>query len=138
MMELEIITPMEIAETAREFIKILKNRKVVAFYGELGSGKTTFIKAVCKELDVTDLVSSPSFALVYEYRTKQGGRIYHFDLYRIQSISELFDIGYEEYFYGGELCLIEWPEKAESLLPLDCLKVFITVRTDGSRSLSIE
>jgi tRNA threonylcarbamoyladenosine biosynthesis protein TsaE len=137
MNELKIKSTAFIAETAREFIRIMNGRKVVAFYGELGAGKTTFIKAICYELGVEDVVSSPTFALVYEYRTKAGSSIFHVDLYRITSVSELYDIGYEEYFYGDSLCFIEWPEKAEELLPPGCLKVYITVNKDGSRKLKI-
>ena len=89
----------------------------VAFYGEMGAGKTTLIKAICKELGVMDNISSPSFSLVNEYITNKGDRVFHFDFYRINTTSEAFDLGYEEYFYSGELCLIEWPEKIEQLLP---------------------
>jgi tRNA threonylcarbamoyladenosine biosynthesis protein TsaE len=138
MSEVKILSPGLIQEPAREFLKIMNNRRVVAFYGELGSGKTTFIKALCRELGVADTVSSPTFALVYEYRTLQDKRIYHFDLYRIKNVSELFDLGYEEYFHGDEVCFIEWPEIAEILLPPDCIRVYISVNQDGSRNLKIE
>ena len=138
MHEIKIFSPEKIHEPARKFIKIMNNKRVVAFYGELGSGKTTFIKAVCRELGVIDLVSSPTFALIYEYKTRDEKMIYHLDLYRINQISELFDIGYEDYLYGDSICFIEWPEKAEHLLPEDCLRVLITVETDGSRTLRIK
>ena len=135
MQELKI-TLQNIEAAALEFIRLTVNSKVFAFYGALGAGKTTFIKAVCRELGVTDTVTSPSFALVYEYRAA-GELIYHFDLYRINDPSELYDIGYEDYFYSGSKCFIEWPEKAGSLLPDDCLKVNISVLPDGSRLLTI-
>ena len=138
MREIVILSPDNIQEAAIEFIKLIKNRKIFAFYGIMGAGKTTFIKAICKELDVKDLVSSPSFAIVYEYSTFQNRLIYHFDLYRLNDASELFDLGYEEYFYSGNLCFIEWPEKAEHLLPEDCVRVYISVLSDGSRILGIK
>ena len=138
MKEIVILSPENIQEAAIEFIKLIKNRKVFAFYGVMGAGKTTFIKAICKELEVKDLVSSPSFAIVYEYRTFQNELIYHFDLYRLNDTSELFDLGYEEYFYSGNLCFIEWPEKAEHLLPEDCVRIYISVLSDGARILSIK
>jgi tRNA threonylcarbamoyladenosine biosynthesis protein TsaE len=138
MKELFIESPEKISTTAREFLRILGKRKVVAFYGEMGAGKTTFIKALCAELRVSDGVSSPTFALVYEYHTQSDSVIYHFDFYRINKASELFDLGYEDYFYSGNLCFIEWPELAEHLIPNDALKVFITVLNDGKRQLRIE
>jgi tRNA threonylcarbamoyladenosine biosynthesis protein TsaE len=138
MQEIQILSPGKIQNPAREFIKLIQHNNVVAFYGELGAGKTTFFKAVCKELGVIDIVSSPTFALVYEYKTSGNEKIYHFDLYRINDPSELFDLGYEDYFYSGNRCFIEWPEKAENLLPADCLRVNITVSSDGSRTLKIK
>ncbi len=138
MIELIIESPEKISFPAKEFLKILGNKKIVAFFGEMGAGKTTFIKAVCKELNVTDGVSSPTFALVYEYRTQNNSLIYHFDFYRINYASELFDLGYEDYFYSGNLCFIEWPEKAGHLIPADALKVHISVLDNNKRSLKIE
>ena len=91
--------------------------RIVAFYGPMGAGKTTLIRAVCERLGVTDTVNSPTFAIVNEYCTEAGRRIYHFDFYRVERMEEVFDFGYEEYFYSGELCLIEWPEKVEEILP---------------------
>ncbi len=138
MSELLIESPEKISLPAKEFLKILGNRKVVAFYGEMGAGKTTFIKAICKELNVQDGVSSPTFALVYEYQASGDLLVYHFDFYRINKASELFDLGYEDYFYSGNLCFIEWPEKAAHLIPQDAMNVTITVRDDGKRILKIE
>jgi len=137
MRELRIINPETIDGPAGEFVKLFDKHKIFAFYGEMGAGKTTFIKAVCKAAGITELVSSPSFALVYEYRSASGRIIYHFDLFRIKDVSELFDLGYEDYFYSGEVCLIEWPELAEELLPQDTVKVKIEINMDGSRNLKI-
>lgn len=138
MIELILESPEKLNHTAKEFLKILGDKKIVAFFGEMGAGKTTFIKAICKELNVLDGVSSPTFALVYEYRTNNTALIYHFDFYRINKASELFDLGYEDYFYSGNYCFIEWPEKAGHLIPSDALKVHITVLDDNKRSLKIE
>ncbi len=138
MRELIIESPENIDKPAKEFIKILGDRKVVAFFGEMGAGKTTFIKALCRELNVVDGVSSPTFALVYEYHTSDNSVIYHFDFYRINNATELFDLGYEDYFYSGHLCFIEWPEKATHLIPAGALRVYITVQNDGKRILKIE
>ena len=108
-----------INETAREFIKLIDQDTVFAFYGNMGAGKTTFIKAICEELGVTDVINSPTFAIVNEYRSATAELIYHFDFYRINKIEEAYDFGYEDYFYSGALCFIEWPEKLEEILPGD-------------------
>lgn len=110
---------------------------IFAFYGHMGAGKTTFITAVCKVLGVSDTVNSPTFTIVNEYRSGKGFPVYHFDFYRINKIQEAYDIGIDEYFGGGGLCLIEWPEKIEQILPDDCIRVEIVVNEDGSRSLNI-
>lgn len=125
-------------ESAAEFLKELGERKVVAFYGTMGAGKTTFIKAICNVLGVTDAVNSPTFAIVNEYLAADGSNIYHFDFYRIKKLEEAYDIGYENYFYSGNLCLIEWPELIEELLPDDAVRVHITETADGARELIIE
>ena len=105
----------------------------------MGAGKTTFIKALCQELGVTDNVSSPTFAIVNEYRSDETGElIYHFDFYRINSIAEAFDMGYEEYFYSGDLCLVEWPEKIEQLLPEDTMVVRIEIIDEHTRRFTID
>ena len=122
----------EIDEKAREFINALGNHRVVAFYGSMGAGKTTFIRALCQTLGVHEPVTSPTFAIVNEYE----GPIYHFDFYRIRRLEEAFDIGFEDYLYSGHLCLIEWPELIEELLPDDTVQVYITINPDGSRTLS--
>jgi tRNA threonylcarbamoyladenosine biosynthesis protein TsaE len=124
-----------IHEAARWFLERKQNGKVFAVYGEMGAGKTTFIKAVCKEMGVREEVSSPSFALVYEYNSPRYGIIYHFDLYRIRELTELFDMGYEDYFFSGNSCFIEWPEIAEELLPPGTCRLQIQVNPDKSRTL---
>jgi tRNA threonylcarbamoyladenosine biosynthesis protein TsaE len=100
--------------------------RIFAFYGKMGAGKTTFIKALCSYLGVADIVQSPSFAIINEYKTVSGDSVYHFDFYRIARLDEVFDIGYEEYFYSGKYCFIEWPELIEPLLPKETVRVSIT------------
>lgn len=124
-----------IKDAARWLMSHMNNYLVFSFSGEMGAGKTTLIKALCKELNVSENVSSPSFALVYEYSSPLKGIIYHFDLYRIKEISELFDLGYEDYLYSGNLCFIEWPEIAEELLPPETVKIFLEVHPDNSRKI---
>lgn len=124
---------------AREFLDAVEGRKVIAFYGEMGVGKTTFINALSRQLGVTDdAVNSPSFSIVNEYETASGDIVYHFDLYRLDSIDEALAIGIEDYFYSGRLCLIEWPERIEPLLPDDALIVLFTLLDDGSRQLTFK
>jgi len=110
---------------ARDFVTLTKGRRKFAFYGPLGSGKTTIIQAICKILGACDVVTSPTFSLVNEYRTISGDVLYHFDLYRINTIDELYDLGYEEYFYGESYVFIEWPDKAEPLIPDSFVKVYL-------------
>ena len=116
----------ELDNAAARFLEQAGTHRIMAFSGELGAGKTTFIQALCRRLGVTADVNSPTFSLVNEYFTTGGDSIFHFDLYRIESLDELYDLGYEEYFYSGSLCLIEWPEKAASLIPEEALRVRIT------------
>jgi len=127
----------EIKEAARSFILKTHGHKKFAFYGPMGSGKTTFIKSICKELGAIDIVTSPTFALINEYHTVDGTMFYHFDLYRINSAEELFDIGYEEYFFGEGFLFIEWPEKAEALLPDDIIRVEIEAEGEQERLVRI-
>ena len=122
---------------AGKFLEAIKNKKHIAFYGSMGVGKTTFIKAICQKLGVDDGVTSPTFSIVNEYYTNQGESIYHFDFFRINNIEELFDLGYEEYLYRSNYCFIEWPEKGESLLPDHFLKVTMQEMLDGARLISI-
>lgn len=125
-----------IDDAAREFLKRKPVNPIVALYGEMGAGKTTFTKALCRVLGVVDGVNSPTFTLINEYRTKQEETIFHFDFYRIEKLEEAFDIGFEEFIYSGNLCIIEWPEKIEQILPADTLRVKISVLEDGSRELT--
>ena len=125
-----------IGEAARKFVEEMGERKVFAFYGKMGAGKTTFIKALCEELGVEDVITSPTFAIINEYGTPDGQSIYHFDFYRIKKIEEVYDMGYEDYFYSGALCLIEWPELIEDLLPEDAVKVTIEALPAGERSIT--
>ena len=123
-----------IGEAAREFIQHIGEHRVFAFYGEMGAGKTTFIKAICEELGVEDVITSPTFAIVNEY-TSSDGPIYHFDFYRIKKLEEVYDMGFEDYFYSGALCFIEWPELIEDVLPEDAVKVQIKEEEDGTRAI---
>ncbi len=110
--------------------------KVFAFYGKMGAGKTTFIKALCEVLGVEDVITSPTFAIINEYTDGNGDPIYHFDFYRIKKLEEVYDMGYEDYFYSGNLCLLEWPELIEEILPENVIKVTIEEQPDGTRKLS--
>ncbi|MDD2298642.1 MAG: tRNA (adenosine(37)-N6)-threonylcarbamoyltransferase complex ATPase subunit type 1 TsaE [Fermentimonas sp.] len=132
-MEIVIVNINEIRSAAREFLNIMGDNKVFAFHGSMGAGKTTFIKALCEELGVTETVGSPTFAIINEYKDGQGLPIYHFDFYRINKLEEVYDFGYEDYFYSGNLCLIEWPELVESLLPENTVRISIEELEDGSR-----
>ena len=132
-----------IREAAREFIAQIGNHRVLAFYGKMGAGKTTFIKAVCEELGVEDVITSPTFAIVNEYSSPLTvnqlplSSIYHFDFYRIKKLEEVYDMGYEDYFYSGSLCFIEWPELIEPLLPDDAVRVTIAEQPDGTRTVCL-
>ena len=125
----------QVDAAAEDFLKRTNHIPVIAFSGELGAGKTTFIQALCRALGVKSDVNSPTFSLVNEYFTSEGNSIFHFDLYRIEDPDELFDIGYEEYFYSGAHCFIEWPEKASHLIPEDALIAGIKVMNNGSREI---
>lgn len=122
---------------AREFVKFMEHDRLFAFYGKMGSGKTTFIKSICEELGVKDAINSPTFAIVNEYETGNGDTVYHFDFYRIKSIAEVYNMGYEEYLYSDAYCFMEWPELVEEILPEECVKVEITEELDGSRTVKI-
>ncbi len=156
-MEIKIQDIEHISEAAREFIKHIGDHRVFAFYGTMGAGKTTFVKAICEALGVEDVITSPTFAIVNEYEV-MGDRclvmdnsqttntqhptpntqIFHFDFYRIKKLEEVYDMGYEEYFYSGALCFIEWPELIEDLLPDDAVRVKIEVQADGSRLVTTD
>ena len=175
-MDIKIQSIETIREAAREFINHIGEHRVFAFYGKMGAGKTTFVKAICEELGVEDVITSPTFAIVNEYTaspnpseggegladkgstsTTEGGEgladkgdastsspsgrsgevaIYHFDFYRIKRLEEVYDMGYEEYFYSGALCFIEWPELIEPLLPDDAVRVIIEEQADGTRTVT--
>lgn len=122
---------------AEKFLRLMRNKKVFAFFGPMGVGKTTFIKALCNELDVVEIVTSPTFALINEYQTSNGEIIYHFDFYRIKEIEEVFDFGYEDYFYSGNYCFIEWPDKVAEILPENVVFVQMIENKDGSRTINI-
>lgn len=135
-MEIKIDSLDHLHEAARTFIEAMGDHTVFAMYGKMGAGKTTFTKAVCECLGVEDVINSPTFAIVNEYRSATTGElIYHFDFYRIKKLEEVYDMGYEDYFYSGALCFIEWPELIEDLLPEDTVRVYIEENEDGSRSL---
>lgn len=125
-------------QAANSFLSHIDHRKVFAFHGEMGAGKTTFIKALCDVLGVEDIVNSPTFAIVNEYTTREQDIVYHFDCYRIDTPEEAYDFGAEDYLYSGNLCLIEWPQNIETLLPDDTRHVFIAENPDGTRTLSME
>jgi tRNA threonylcarbamoyladenosine biosynthesis protein TsaE len=125
-----------IREAAREFVEHIGEHRVFAFYGKMGAGKTTFVKAICEELGVDDVITSPTFAIINEYSIDKVQSIYHFDFYRIKKLEEVYDMGYEDYFYSGALCFIEWPELIEDILPDDAVRVSIAEQEDGSRVVS--
>lgn len=125
-----------IRSAARQFIENIGSSRVFAFYGKMGAGKTTFVKALCEELGCDDIITSPTFAIVNEYTDGEQQPVYHFDFYRIKKLEEVYDMGYEEYFYSGALCLIEWPELIEDVLPDDTVRVTIEEQADGSRLLT--
>ena len=124
-------------KAAREFLEAVGDNRIIAFYGQMGAGKTTFIKSICEVLGVKDVVTSPTFALVNEYADAEGQPVYHFDFYRIKNLREAYDMGCEEYFYSGYPCFIEWPELVEELLPDDTVKVNIEVLEDESRNVTL-
>ncbi|MDR0748562.1 MAG: tRNA (adenosine(37)-N6)-threonylcarbamoyltransferase complex ATPase subunit type 1 TsaE [Tannerellaceae bacterium] len=133
-----IIDNQNMNKAARYFISMMNGRRVFAFHGNMGAGKTTFIKAICEELGVKDVINSPTFAIINEYRIETTGKlIYHFDFYRINHSDEIENLGISDYLYSEALCFIEWPEKIEEWLPEDTSHVFIHENTDGSRTLKI-
>lgn len=122
---------------AREFVEQMKGRRIFAFYGNMGAGKTTLIKSICEELGVEDTINSPTFAIVNEYEDREQNTIYHFDFYRIKSLAEVYNMGYEEYLYSDAVCFMEWPELVEDLLPEECTRVDIEENEDGTRTVTI-
>lgn len=138
MKKIEIESLSELPKVAEAVLGELRGRSVVLFRGPMGVGKTTLISRIAAALGAEDTVTSPTFALVNQYEGEGGRRIYHFDFYRINNVEEALDLGYEEYFYSGELCLVEWPEKIEPLLPEDAMTVTITVGEDEHRCFTID
>lgn len=137
MQRIEIPDIEHIQEAACTFIDRIGDARVFAFYGSMGAGKTTFIKSICEQLGVKDVINSPTFAIVNEYEAGNGDTIYHFDCYRINKIAEALDMGCTDYFDSGNLCLIEWPENIAELLPDDTVAVRIIVNDDESRTVTI-
>ncbi len=136
MYSVKITTLKAIGKAAKELIERFPQQRVFAFYGKMGAGKTTFIQAICRELGTHDNVTSPTFALINEYKTIKGDSIFHFDFYRIKEMEEAFDLGYEDYIYSGNYCLIEWPEKIEPLLPQEFVAVNIEVEENEMRNIT--
>ena len=128
----------ELPEIARKLVEQFAEERVFAFYGKMGAGKTTFIKAICEEMGVQETVNSPTFSIVNEYEAKNGEIIYHFDCYRINKIQEALDLGAEEYLYSGNYCFIEWPENIDAILPDNVVSVGIEEVEDGLRMVTIE
>ncbi len=135
---IHITSEEELPQVAAAILEATGHRTVVVFRGEMGAGKTTLIRAIAAALGSADTVTSPTFALVNQYKGADGRNIYHFDFYRIDDLREAYDFGYEEYFYSGDLCLVEWPEKIEALLPDDVITVRITVDSETARTFEIE
>ena len=137
MLEIKIKSLDGIADAARQFVDAMGENKVFAMFGPMGVGKTTFIKAVCEILGVEDTITSPTFAIVNEYRTNTGEQIFHFDFYRIRKVEEVYDMGYEDYVYSGAVCFLEWPELIEELLPEDAVRVTLSEEEDGTRTITL-
>lgn len=136
MTEIIINSTADLQACARKFLSAIGDSRIIAFYGGMGAGKTTFITALCSELGVTDIVTSPTFTIANEYSDDSGRRVYHFDFYRINNLSEAMDIGLYEYFDSGDYCFIEWPEMIEELLPDETLRVKIGIEDDTVRKLT--
>ena len=127
----------QLHKAAKKFLETIRGNKIFAFYGAMGAGKTTFIKAICEELESIDIISSPTFTLVNEYRTKDGESLFHLDFYRIKKLDEVFDFGIEEYFSSGSYCFMEWPELIEGILPPETVKIRISAESDESRTIEV-
>ncbi|WP_165825402.1 tRNA (adenosine(37)-N6)-threonylcarbamoyltransferase complex ATPase subunit type 1 TsaE [Pedobacter yonginense] len=134
-MKIEVYNLLDLTNVAKQLIEFAATEKIFVFEGDMGAGKTTFIKKLCEALGVSDVVSSPTYSIVNEYESPNG-QVFHFDFYRIKDIQEAYDLGYEEYFYGGAFCLIEWPERVKELLPDHYIKVEIAVGDDNQRIFS--
>ena len=123
---------------AKKFVAAMKDNRIFAFYGSMGTGKTTFIKSVCEEMGVEESINSPTFAIVNEYETGEGETVFHFDFYRIKSLAEVYNMGYEEYLYSNAYCFLEWPELIEELLPEETVRVEINEENDGTRTIKVK
>lgn len=134
-MDIKIKDISEVGNAAKAFLDSFGEEKVFAFYGAMGAGKTTLIKAICEQLGVKETVASPTFAIINEYSSGDGDSIYHFDFYRVNKLEEVYDLGYEDYLYSGSLCFIEWPELIEPLLPEDTVKISVKELADGVREI---
>jgi len=137
-MQIKVSNLSELPNAAKQILEEIKERKIIAFYGNMGAGKTTLITEICRALNVVDTISSPTFSLVNEYHTQNDEIIFHFDFYRIEKQEEVYDFGYEEYFYSENLCLIEWPELIENLLPEDYITIKIEIIDNDSRLITVE
>ncbi|HBL78191.1 MAG: tRNA (adenosine(37)-N6)-threonylcarbamoyltransferase complex ATPase subunit type 1 TsaE [Bacteroidetes bacterium GWF2_42_66] len=137
MKHIEIKSLNDIKAAAKQFLHEYNRHRIFAFYGKMGSGKTTFIKALCEEMGSHDNVTSPTFSIINEYTTSSEVMIYHFDFYRIKNLQEAFDLGYEDYFFSGNYCFIEWPERVEQLLPEEFVKVEISVEANETRLIEV-
>lgn len=135
--KLNAFTLADLPQIAEQLLSAIGNHKIVAFYGEMGAGKTTLIKQLCKVLKVVDTIQSPTFSIVNEYLTEDNQQVYHFDFYRIKEEEEAFDFGVEEYFYSGNYCFIEWPEQIPNLIPEKAVKVSIKQTEDNKRLITI-
>ena len=138
MQTIHIDSQSDLPKVAEAIVEALGDRTVVVFRGEMGAGKTTLIREIVAQLGADDTVTSPTFAIINQYYTREGRCIYHFDFYRINRLEEAYDFGYEEYFYSGELCLVEWPEKIEELLPENIMTVRISIDDDEERTISFD
>lgn len=136
-MVIDVPTLGGLPDAASRLLAAVGNQRVLLFYGSMGAGKTTLISALCRQLEVVDATSSPTFSIVNEYDSA-AGPLYHFDFYRIKSEQEAFDLGYEDYFYSGSYCFVEWPEKITNLLPDDAVHIHITAAADGTRRIAID
>lgn len=136
MIEITVKNLSELPEAATQILEEAKGNRIFLFYANMGMGKTTLIKGICKQLGVDENVSSPTFSIVNEYEA-EGKKIYHFDFYRLKEEQEAFDLGYEEYFYSGNYCFVEWPEKIENLLPEDAVSVYIKGNNEDERTISL-
>lgn len=136
MIEITVKNLSELPEAATQILEEAKGNRIFLFYANMGMGKTTLIKGICKQLGVDENVSSPTFSIVNEYEA-EGKKIYHFDFYRLKDEHEAFDLGYEEYFYSGNYCFVEWPEKIENLLPEDAVSVYIKGNNEDERTISL-